>query len=250
VGGEFVHPAGRRRHPVVAAALVFVVAYVCLVLIVTGFGLLLTEVLSDGGIGTWDVESTEWFEDERTGLGNRASLMSSTGAATFVVVGIASGVVVILALRRRWRDVTFLVVALTLEVTVFLTATLLVSRPRPEVGHLDSTPPTDSYPSGHTAAAVVLYAALVAIASRSVPVPWARRMLVAFGVIMPVSVAVARVYRGMHHPTDVLAGVALGTACLVAGVLAVRAAWPDRAPAEPPPDERTQIERVPQLELR
>jgi membrane-associated phospholipid phosphatase len=161
--------------------------------------------------------------------------------------------VIVLAVRRRWRDVTFLVVALVLEVTVFLTATLLVSRERPEVEHLDATPPTDSYPSGHTAAAVVLYAGLVAIASRSVPDRARRWLLMAFGVLVPLSVAVARVYRGMHHPTDVLAGVALGATCLAVGLLAVRAAWPaepratDTAPVRsiesPPVEPEAQLAR-------
>jgi membrane-associated phospholipid phosphatase len=214
-------------HPASTAALVFLAGYAVLVASMVGVGLLLTEVLVDGGVGTRDVDATEWFEAERSDLSNVASLLSSNAAATLVVIGIASLAVVVLAVRRRWRDVMFLVVALTLEVSVFLTATLLVSRRRPEVEHLDATPPTDSYPSGHTAAAVVLYAGLVAIASRSVPDRARRWLLMAFGVIVPLSVAVARVYRGMHHPTDVLAGVALGAACLVVGLLAVRTAWPD-----------------------
>jgi undecaprenyl-diphosphatase len=198
-----------------------------LVAVMIGFGLLLTNVLLDGGIGEWDVDSTEWFEDERSDLGNGASMVSSNAAATFVVIGIAAVVATILAVRRRWRDFTFLVVALLLEVSVFLTATLLVSRQRPEVEHLDATPPTDSYPSGHTAASVVLYGALVIIAGRSVSDRARRWLLMAFGVLLPFSVAVARVYRGMHHPTDVASGVLLGLACLTVGSIASRAAWSD-----------------------
>jgi membrane-associated phospholipid phosphatase len=42
------------------------------------------------------------------------------------------------------------------------------------------------------------------------------------GVALPALIAFARVYRGMHHPTDVLAGAILGVLALVAGVLAAR----------------------------
>jgi undecaprenyl-diphosphatase len=222
MGGRPGRAAAGRRHPVQAAAVVFLAGYVVLVSATIGFGLLLTEILVDGGLGSWDVAATEWFADERTELGNGASLASSTAATTLVVIGIALLAVLVLALHRRWGDVTFLVVALTLEVSVFLTATLLVSRARPEVEHLDATPPTDSYPSGHTAAAVVLYAGLVAIAVRSVRDRTRRWLLLGVGVLVPLSVAAARVYRGMHHPTDVLAGMALGAACLAVGLLAVR----------------------------
>jgi undecaprenyl-diphosphatase len=224
---------------------VFVIGYGLLVAVMLGFGLLLTNVLLDGGIGAWDVDSTEWFEDERSDLGNSASLVSSNAAATFVVIGIASVVAVILAVRRRWPDFTFLVVALLLEVSVFLTATLLVSRQRPDVEHLDATPPTDSYPSGHTAASVVLYGALVIIASRSVSDRTRRWLLMVFGVLLPFSVAVARVYRGMHHPTDVLSGVGLGLACLTVGWMAARAAWsePDNAATPVDTPARPSVER-------
>ena len=42
--------------------------------------------------------------------------------------------------------------------------------------------------------------------------------------IVIVMVAFARVYRGLHHPTDVLFGVVLGLACLFVSARAVRAA--------------------------
>jgi undecaprenyl-diphosphatase len=43
-----------------------------------------------------------------------------------------------------------LVVAMVGEVTIFLTITAIVSRPRPDVARLDGAPPTSSFPSGHT----------------------------------------------------------------------------------------------------
>src|SRR6185312_14495645 len=58
---------------------------------------------------------------------------------------------------HRWREVALLVGALLLEVSVFVTASFLIDRARPPISQLDSIPPTSSYPSGHTAAAVAFY---------------------------------------------------------------------------------------------
>ena len=46
--------------------------------------------------------------------------------------------------------------------TVVLTG-LVIDRQRPDVPHLDAAPPTSSFPSGHTGAAVALYGGLAVI---------------------------------------------------------------------------------------
>ncbi len=48
---------------------------------------------------------------------------------------------------------------------------------------------------------------------------------------MPAAVGFARVYRGMHHPTDVVAGALMGVAVLAVALVAVRAAKVASAPA-------------------
>jgi undecaprenyl-diphosphatase len=42
--------------------------------------------------------------------------------------------------------------------------------------------------------------------------------------LIPVFVALSRMYRGMHHPLDVVGGVVIGIAALSALVLVTRAA--------------------------
>ena len=50
-------------------------------------------------------------------------------------------------------------------------------------------------------------------------------------------VGFARVYRGLHHPTDVLFGALLGLACLAVAAMAVRAAWRGQNKAASDSDE-------------
>jgi undecaprenyl-diphosphatase len=45
---------------------------------------------------------------------------------------------------------------------------------------------------------------------------------VALAVLMPLLVALSRLYRGEHHPTDIAGGVLLAVAWLAATVLFVR----------------------------
>ena len=101
------------------------------------------------------------------------------------------------------------------EVLIFLASAAVVGRPRPPVPHLDGVlPPTSSFPSGHTAAAVCLYGALAALVLRGTRAWW-RWVVLALAVALVVGVAFARLYRGAHHPTDVLTSVAFAVPWLL-----------------------------------
>ncbi|MGW7521544.1 phosphatase PAP2 family protein [Streptomyces sp. NPDC054796] len=92
----------------------------------------------------------------------------------------------------------------------------------PVIRQLQRQPRTTSFPSGHSASAAA-FATGVALESKG----WG-------AAVAPVaaSVAFSRVYTGVHYPSDVLAGVAIGaaTAFTVRAVLARR---PQIPPAQP-----------------
>jgi undecaprenyl-diphosphatase len=144
---------------------------------------------------------------------------------TFPVVGIAVVAVALLAWRRRLREASVIAVGLILEILVFLSVTFVVARPRPAVPRLSSTPMTSSFPSGHTAAAVVLYGGIalaIHVGTRNGVV---RFMAWVVAAAIVIGVGTGRVYRGMHHPTDVIVGACFGVACLWCAWLAVRGLW-------------------------
>ncbi|MCG5460973.1 phosphatase PAP2 family protein [Micromonospora sp. NPDC053740] len=152
---------------------------------------------------------------DRTGDWNNVSLVFSTLASTQMIVAVT--VLVALALRlwlKRWREPLFLCAAVTAQALVFLLTTLAIDRRRPAVEHMDVSPPTSSFPSGHTSAAVALYvgiAVLLALRARSTgaKVAWWTLLL-----MVPLGVAVTRMYRGMHHPSDVVASFLNGGTCV------------------------------------
>jgi membrane-associated phospholipid phosphatase len=203
----------------------FLAAYVILGAVCVGLGLLVTHAGVASGLRHWDVSVNRWFVHQRTDTVNRLTGVGSHLAETPTVVGIGLLVVALVWWRRHdLYAVGILVVGLTLEVTVFVTTTLFVDRARPPVHHLDAAPPTSSFPSGHTAAAVVLYVGLIIVVHRA----WHRNAAtIAVAVLLalvPFAVGLSRLSRGMHHPTDVFVGAALGIAALTFACIAVRAA--------------------------
>jgi membrane-associated phospholipid phosphatase len=80
-----------------------------------------------------------------------------------------------------------------------------------------------SFPSGHVAAAAC-YAAVAIVVFWHTRNWWLRALTVVVVALTPVAVALARMYRGMHYLTDVVAGAILGAAAvLVATWILLRA---------------------------
>ena len=121
---------------------------------------------------------------------------------------IAMTIVVFLLLRwrlGRWFESWIVVAAIAGELLVFVAITATVHRARPAVERLDPAPPTSSFPSGHTAAAVALYGCIAVL----LLVLWpglASRLAACVLFAIPFVVGFSRMYRGMHFPSDVLFG--------------------------------------------
>jgi membrane-associated phospholipid phosphatase len=189
--------------------------------IVTGwvfiFGLLYVvgHALTHWAPGTWlgrfDDGVPRWLQTFRTpGLDNLSQLWSKAGDTHAILAVSLVFCPLALAAWRQWRPVVFLALTMVGELTLFLCSAAAVSRPRPPVEQLDGQMPTSSFPSGHIAATMCLWTAIAILATARIR-GWWRWVFPALAVIMPLGVALSRMYRGEHHPTDVL-GAALLTA--------------------------------------
>jgi membrane-associated phospholipid phosphatase len=202
-------------------ALTAAIGYAIVSVVLLGLGLLLTHVLLHGALGRWDNDSSRWLAAHRVSWLNDVTAVFSWLADTIGIVIVAAVTEVVLFLRRHRREALLLLVGLPVELAGFLTVNTLVDRPRPAVHRLGSLPSTSSFPSGHTAAALVLYGLIALIVSRIARSPVAHRIAWTFAILMPLLVGFSRVYRGMHHVTDAVAGVLLGLGSLVTARAAV-----------------------------
>jgi membrane-associated phospholipid phosphatase len=151
---------------------------------------------------------------DRTARWNTITMVWSHVGNTEIVIGVCVLAVALLWWRtREWWVAIIPAIAISLQATIFVIATAIIGRPRPEVPKLDPAPPTSSYPSGHVGASTALYLSLALIAASRIERPWLRRLVVVLCAVIPFLVAYARLYRGMHHLSDVLIGALNGIAC-------------------------------------
>ena len=114
-------------------------------------------------------------------------------------------------LLRRWKrpaDDVGLVVIAAGSALLPITVKLIVARPRPTIEHLSHLTSL-SFPSEHTTQAAAIYLTIAILLSKGLNRGW-REILIALAVVIALGVAWARVYLGVHFPTDVTAGLLLG----------------------------------------
>lgn len=148
-----------------------------------------------------------WFEDmarDATALGGN------------VVIGVLLlAVTSWLALHRRYREAVFLVASIGIGLGVLFLLKLGFDRPRPELVPHGQEVFTASFPSGHSMTATMTYLTLAALLARMERRTREQVFPIAVALFVSFLVGLSRVYLGVHYPTDVLGGWALGTAWAV-----------------------------------
>lgn len=192
--------------------IVMLIGFVLVVLVGWLAGEVVTGVAAPVLVDELDTPTMHWVADNRqplvdsamrvvTHLGDRVAVASVLGAAAVASAAFRS---------RRWTG--FFLVSSFGALLLSGTTKHLVDRPRPDVDPLVEIGGL-SFPSGHATAAAICYGALAvaALAQRT----RSRLVLATICLLTAPTVAVSRVWLGVHYPTDVVAGLALGS-CWVA----------------------------------
>jgi membrane-associated phospholipid phosphatase len=127
-------------------------------------------------------------------------------------------IVIVALVRRRVRLAMFLAISVELSGLVTEIAKSIADRPRPSTAMVYAM--SESFPSGHALGVLVAVAALLTVGLPHVRQS-ARGWLIALGAVIVVTIGIGRVVLNVHHPSDVVAGWALGYAYFIVCVLLV-----------------------------
>lgn len=174
---------------------------------------------------TAEAEVVQELASVRTpGRDQAVHMMNWLGDTPRIMSGLVVAAVVLRLACRRWREAAFVLAAVTVQALVFVLTTAVVSRVRPDVEQLYASPPTSSFPSGHTGAALTLYGGVGFALARRADRTWVRVLVVCVALLPSLAVAYARLYGGMHFPSDVVASYVNGGLALLIAYRAILAA--------------------------
>jgi undecaprenyl-diphosphatase len=156
------------------------------------------------GIETGLMQQLAAIRADRPGLTQIMAVITTFGGA-YVTLSVAAAASLWLLLRRKPAR------ALLLSLTVLVERSLVdalkdgIGRSRPAF-EVDWLPPSLAFPSGHSANSMTAFLATALILA-----PPARRgAWAAVALALSLIVGVSRIYLGVHWPSDVIAGWALG----------------------------------------
>jgi membrane-associated phospholipid phosphatase len=227
---ERLAPRLRRLPSLAVSWLVAQPLMLMLAAFMIGLGFFVTKVLlANEWISNTDDRFPEWLAGHRTQFRTDLSYYGSMIGDAPVLVPLVAAVVVFLVVERRWRTASFVLQVGMVEFSAYGLTVLFISRLRPEVERLDPFNVHHSFPSGHTAASTGIYLALGLLLAAHFKALPLRVVIWTVAISIPIVVAFSRMYRGEHHPIDVVAGVIMGLGALLIALFAVRTA---RAVAE------------------
>ncbi|SDG33426.1 phosphatase PAP2 family protein [Pelagibacterium luteolum] len=140
--------------------------------------------------------------------------ITALGSGTILALIVTIVVAVLLMVNER-RGAILIVVSTISGAILSNTLKLGFSRQRPEFDTFYAEM-TNSFPSGHAMLTAVTFLTLGALLARIVDSWRLRVFFFAVAIILTLGVGVSRVFLGVHYPSDVVAGWALGSAWALA----------------------------------
>ncbi len=156
-------------------------------------------------VGTTELDAMRDLAADRSGAVTAAARVVTWAGSAWLLAPLGAVFCAVLCWRGRHRDGLVPLAALAGAMLLSISIKALVDRPRPPVEHLQAVG-GPSFPSGHATQASAFWLSLVLVGSSR---PVGTRAL---AIVLVLAVASSRVWLGVHYPSDVIAGLGLGTA--------------------------------------
>ena len=199
-----------------------VAVWLALSVIGAAAGLLVINLYDDSGLHRREIQLVQWLESNRTSFWNGLSyLASAVGHTRVLIVVVTAFTIFALWYWRRATEAVLVLAAVNIQGSIFWTISRFIDRERPPVEPLDSwlvsnNGTSNSFPSGHTGGATAFCLALAVVIAINLDNRRARVIILTTGTLAAVAVAISRVYRGMHYPTDVAVALIIGAVTVFA----------------------------------
>ena len=216
----FLHTRLSPDHPL---GLHLTTGLVILLVAMFVFGCIAENVMTAGALVALDLKIATWFHAHTQALLTSFFLLLTNLHNTPGVLVLACLLMGFLWKKRDWDWVLRTALAVPLGMLLNVLLKNIFQRARPSFEHPLLTLQTYSFPSGHTAAATLLYGVLGAYLVCHYR-GWRCLLAVLFAVSMVALVGLSRIYLGAHYLSDVMAGIASSTSWL-AIVLTSVATW-------------------------
>jgi len=167
-------------------------------------------VIADRGFGAIDKQFQGWAVDLYNPAAVDVAKVLTTLGAPLLMFMLAAVVTVALLVRRHFLEAFVLGAGMLLTIGSVQLGKLVLERARPPGALIEVA--GSSYPSGHTAYAVV-WVVLAAIAVRLIPALKGKWWIVGAAFAVPVIVGATRVYLQVHWLSDTLGGGGGAMAC-------------------------------------
>jgi undecaprenyl-diphosphatase len=154
-----------------------------------------------------------WFEEMMRDF----TAIGGTGVLVLMVLTVAG----FLGLTGKGHAALAIIVAVSGGTLLSQTMKWAYARPRPELVPHGAEVYTASFPSGHAMMSAIVYLTLGAMLARTQSSQAVKAYIIGVAIFLTVLVGTSRVYLGVHWPTDVLAGWALGALWAIASWLAM-----------------------------
>lgn len=136
-----------------------------------------------------------------------------TALGSMVVLTVLTGLVAgFLVLSRRWGATLFLVIAAIGGQTLNASLKAFYARERPDPSLRWIEIDSHSFPSGHATSSACIYLTLAVLLARLATTTGQKIYFIGAAIFLSFIVGLSRVYLGVHYPSDVVAGWAVGIA--------------------------------------